>query len=257
MLTVLSPAKTLDYDSSLATKKSSLPRMQAEVKELVGVMASKQPSDLRQMMSISDDLAVLNYERFQTFEPDYDRSNSRPAVLAFKGDVYQGLDVDSFTERDFTHAQKHLRILSGLYGVLRPLDLMQPYRLEMGSRLKTEHGKDLYEYWGTRITDSLNADLQNYRTKVLVNLASKEYFSAVQPDHLDGRVISPTFKDFNRGDYRIISFFAKRARGVMAAWMIQNRVQSAKTLRDFDGMGYRYSPEHSTTDGPTFIREAS
>ncbi len=255
MLTVLSPAKTLDYESPLPTKKFSTPLMTAEIRELAGVMASKSPADLRNLMHISDELAQLNHERFQLFEEGFNRENSRPAVLAFKGDVYQGLDVAQFSERDFTHAQKHLRILSGLYGVLRPLDLMQPYRLEMGTSLKTDRAKDLYGYWGTRITDALNQDLNNYQTRVLVNLASKEYFGSVIPSQLDGRIVSPVFKDFNRDQYRIISFFAKRARGVMAAWMIRERVKSVKALKSFTGMGYRFSPEHSTNDSPTFIRE--
>ena len=255
MLTVLSPAKTLDYESPLPTKKFSTPIMMAETRELVGVMAMKSPVDLKNMMSISDELAYLNHERFQLFEEEFNRHNSRPAVLAFKGDVYQGLDVAQFSERDFTHAQKHLRILSGLYGVLRPLDLMQPYRLEMGTSLKTDRGKDLYGYWGTKITDALNQDLDNYQTRVLVNLASKEYFGSVIPSQLNGRIVSPIFKDFNRDQYRIISFFAKRARGVMAAWMITERIKSVKALKSFTGMGYRYSPDLSTSDCPTFIRE--
>ena len=257
MLTVLSPAKTLDYESKLPTRKFSTPRMTEEIHELVSVMATKSPADLRGLMDISDELAQLNYERFQVFEPEYNRTNSRPAVIAFKGDVYMGLNVEEFGERDFTYAQKHLRILSGLYGVLRPLDLMQPYRLEMGTALKTERGDDLYSYWGSRITSSLNSDLANYRTKVLVNLASKEYFGAVRTDELDGKIVSPVFRDFNRGEYRIISFFAKRARGEMAAWMIRNKIKSVRGLRDFDGMGYEYSPAHSTSSQPTFIRGAA
>ncbi len=231
--------------------------MTEETRELVSVMATKSPADLRSLMDISDELAQLNYERFQVFEPEYNRANSRPAVIAFKGDVYMGLNVEEFGERDFTYAQKHLRILSGLYGVLRPLDLMQPYRLEMGTALKTDYGDDLYSYWGGRITSSLNADLATYRTKVLINLASKEYFTAVRPSDLEGKIISPVFRDFNRGEYRIISFFAKRARGEMAAWMIRNKVKSVRGLRDFDGMGYEYSPSHSTSTRPTFIRGAA
>ena len=255
MLTVLSPAKTLDYESPLPTKKFSTPQMTAEISELVGVMATKSPADLRNLMDISDELAQLNHERFQLFERGFNRENSRPAVLAFKGDVYQGLDITQFSERDFTHAQKHLRILSGLYGVLRPLDLMQPYRLEMGTSLETDRSKDLYGYWGAKITDALNEDLDNYQTRVLVNLASKEYFGSVIPSQLDGRIVSPVFKDLNRGQYRIISFFAKRARGVMAAWMITERIKSVKALKGFTGMGYRYSHDLSTSESPTFIRE--
>jgi len=257
MLIVVSPAKSLDYESPLPTKKHTQPTMLDRSAELVGVMASKSPDELRKMMSISDSLAELNFTRFQEWERPFTPANSRPALLAFAGDVYAGLDApNSFDERDFTQAQKTLRILSGLYGVLRPLDLMQPYRLEMGSKLRTRAGGDLYEFWGDEITEVLNEDIAaSPGVKALVNLASNEYFSSVRPEQLDAPVISPAFLDRkNGGEPKIIAFFAKRARGAMAAWIIQNRVKSIKGLEAFDGMGYAYDPARSTRDRPVFVR---
>ena len=256
MLIVLSPAKSLDYESKLATKKHSQPVLLDRAAELVDVMATKSPDELRSMMGISHDLAELNAERFQDWSLPFDTTNARPALLAFSGDVYLGLDAGHrFGERDFTRAQKTLRILSGLYGVLRPLDLMQPYRLEMGSKLTTSAGDDLYSYWGDTITDQLNQDLAaSPGPDVLINLASNEYFGAVRPDRIEGRVITPKFLDEKNGDYKIISFFAKRARGAMAAWLILNRIDTIKGIRDFDADGYRYDPRRSTSDEPVFIR---
>ena len=220
-------------------------------------MAAKSPDEIGNLMGISPQLADLNWQRFQEWEPEATRKNSRPAVLAFKGDVYQGLEAESFTAADFSYAQKYLRILSGLHGVLRPLDLIQPYRLEMGSRIKNPYGKTLYDFWGNQVTEAISEELAQHRSKVLVNLASKEYFSVVKPQMLEAPVITPVFKDFNRGEYRIISFFAKRARGSMASWMIRNRIQTVKALPGFQGMGYRYSHELSTSSRPTFIRDAA
>ena len=254
MLTVLSPAKTLDYESALPTRKHSIPDRLDRSAELVDVMATKSPGEIGSMMSISDQLADLNWQRFQEWDSETTRQNARPALLAFKGDVYQGFEAETLSASDFSYAQKYLRILSGLHGVLRPLDLIQPYRLEMGTQLKTPRGKNLYEFWGNTVTEAIDEELGQHRTKVLVNLASKEYFSVIKPDRLAAQVVTPAFKDFNRGEYRIISFFAKRARGTMASWMIRNRIQTVKALPEFDGMGYRYSPELSTPNTPTFIR---
>ncbi len=254
MLLVLSPAKTLDYESPLPTRKHSVPEMIDESAELIGVLAKKNPDAIGKLMGLSPNLAELNFERYQDWSTDFTRTNARPAVLAFKGDVYMGMDVGQYSERDFTHAQKTVRILSGLHGVLRPLDLMQPYRLEMGTELKTPRGKNLYEFWGDRVTERLNADLAERNTNLLVNLASKEYFGVVKPAKLEANIVSPVFLDEKNGNYKIISFFAKRARGTMASWIVQNRVKSAKALTGFDGMGYAYDPERSTADSPTFIR---
>lgn len=259
MLIVVSPAKSLDYESPLPTRKSSTPEFLDRSAELVDVMAAKSPDDLAKLMGISGDLAELNFQRFQDWERPFTSDNARPAILSFAGDVYAGMQArETFTERDFTHAQKTLRILSGLYGVLRPLDLMQPYRLEMGTRLATHEGDDLYDFWGDRVTDALNeAIASSPGSRALVNLASKEYFGVVQPDRLDGPVVSPTFLDAKPGqEPKIISFFAKRARGAMSSWIIRNRVTSVRGLRAFDGMGYAYDPDRSTSKRPVFVRHA-
>lgn len=256
MLIVVSPAKSLDLESPLPTRKHTMPTMLDRSAELVSVMRTKTPDDLAAMMSISPSLAELNFERYQDWEPTFTTGNARPAVLTFSGDTYIGLEAATFSERDFTHAQKVLRILSGLYGVLRPLDLMQPYRLEMGTRLTTPHGDDLYDFWGDAITERVNADLAaSPGAKVLVNLASKEYFTSVRPAGIDGRIITPAFLDSKDGkDPKMISFFAKRARGSMAGWIIRNRISSAKALTDFAEDGYRYSSDRSTPDAPVFLR---
>jgi len=258
VLIVVSPAKSLDYESPLATAKFSEPEMLDHSQELVSVMADKSPDEISSMMSVSAKLGELNFQRYQDWERPFTTDNARPAVLAFNGDVYAGMDAGSFSERDFTHAQKTLRILSGLYGVLRPLDLMQPYRLEMGSKLATDRGTNLYQFWGSAITDNLNAAIAaSPGAKVLVNLASQEYFGAVKPEEIDGTIISPNFLDAKGdGDYKVVSFFAKRARGAMSAWIIKNRVTAKASLTDFDGMGYRFDPERSTSDAPTFIRRS-
>lgn len=257
MLIVVSPAKSLDYETPLTTKKSSEPRLLDDAAELVDIMAKKSPDEIGALMSISPDLAELNFERFQTWERPFTKDNARPALLAFSGDVYMGMDApNTFSERDFTHAQKTLRILSGLYGVLRPLDLMQPYRLEMGSKLENDRGRDLYEFWGDRITDQLNADLaESPGAPALINLASNEYFNSVDPDRLEARLVSPAFLDSKDGaEPKIVSFFAKRARGAMAGWIIQNRVKSIKALESFDGMGYEFDRDRSTPGRPVFVR---
>lgn len=257
MIALLSPAKSLDYESMLPTRKSSQPRMLDRAEELVEIMRIKTVDEVADLMSISDDLAALNITRYQDFTTPFTRKNARPAVLAFAGDVYMGMDVRRrFGERDYTEAQKTVRILSGLYGVLRPLDLIQPYRLEMGSKLRTNRGDTLYDYWGGAITQMVNADLvDSPGPDVVVNLASNEYFRAVRPDALDGRLISPRFLDADdHGQYRVVPFFAKRARGEMAAWMVLNRVRSVRALREFDGAGYRYDPDRSTPNEPAFIR---
>ncbi len=258
MLIVVSPAKSLDFESPLATRKYSEPLLLDQAAELVEVMREKSPDELGDMMSISPSLAELNFERFHDWSAPFTPNNARPAVLAFNGDTYLGLEASSFDARDFTHAQKTLRILSGLYGVLRPLDLIQPYRLEMGSKLETPAGDTLYDYWGDTITEALAADLDaSPGPRALVNLASNEYFGAVDPALLDARVVTPTFLDRKAdGPPRTVGFFAKRARGTMAAWIIRGRLRSVRALADFDGMGYRYDADRSTADEPVFIRSS-
>lgn len=255
MIIVLSPAKTLDFESPLATDKHTTPRFQSEARQLVEILRGKSGKEIASLMNLSPKLTTLNVQRYRDFSDRATAKNARPALLAFKGDVYQGLQAERFDARDLNYAQDHLRILSGLYGVLRPLDLMQPYRLEMGTSLASEAGKDLYAFWGERITRALNEELAGQKPKALINLASNEYFSAVNEDLLDGRIVSPVFKDRAKsGDYRVLSFFAKRARGMMAAWIIRERVDTLKGLKDFAEEGYRYSEEQSEPDRPVFLR---
>lgn len=258
MLTVLSPAKSLDYTSKLPTRKHSQPRLLDGAEILADQLAAMPPDEIGQLMSISDDLAGLNSERFREFAPPFEPGRERPAVLAFAGDVYQGMEAKSFGERDFTEAQKTVRILSGLYGLLRPMDLIAPYRLEMGTRLATPAGDSLYAYWRDRVTTLLAEDLEESPgPAVLVNLASTEYFGVVDTKALDAKVISPRFLDAPQsdpGELKVISFFAKRARGAMASWLVRERIRSPRRLRDFTGLGYAYDADRSTPTEPTFVR---
>ncbi len=254
MLILLSPAKRLDYESPLPTRKRSVPSLTDHSAELIDVLVQKSPEDIASLMSLSPELAELNVARYADWEPESDTENSRPALFAFSGDVYVGMDLGRFGERDFTHAQKTIRILSGLYGLLRPLDLMQPYRLEMGTKLENPRGRDLYEFWGDTVTDAINADLAERGDTLLVNLASNEYFAVVQPERIEARIISPAFLDEKNGQFKIISFHAKKARGAMAAWLVLNRVKSARGITEFDGLGYRYDPHRITPERPVFLR---
>lgn len=257
MLILLSPAKSLDYTSRLPKVAATQPRLLEESAQLAGVMRTKSVADLARLAGISEELAALNAERWAAFERPFTSRNARPAVLAFAGDVYQGLDVrERFGTRDYTEAQKTVRILSGLYGVLRPLDLIQPYRLEMGARLATDRGRSLYEWWGSRITDLLREDLAaSPGARVVINLASTEYASAVKPAELDAAMVSPRFEDTDPlGRRSVISFFAKRARGELAAWLVLNRVRTASALKRFDGAGYRYDAQVSSAEVPVFVR---
>ncbi|MFZ1412836.1 MAG: peroxide stress protein YaaA [Micropruina sp.] len=257
MLVLLSPAKSLDYASTLPTRKHSEPRLLDEAAQLIAVMRTKSLAEIAALMDISDELAALNAQRYADFEVPFNRANARPAVLAFDGDTYRGLAVrERFGERDFTEAQKTLRLLSGLYGVLRPLDLIQPYRLEMGTRLATERGASLYDWWGSRITALLREDLAEAPgAAAVLNLASGEYFQAVRPAELGAPVISPRFEDTDANGRRsVVSFFAKRARGELAAWVVLNRVRSPRAVKQFTGAGYRYDARASTTAQPVFVR---
>ncbi|PFG18208.1 hypothetical protein ATK74_2792 [Propionicimonas paludicola] len=257
MLSLISPAKALDFESPVPKTVHTLPRLLDDSMALAAVMKNKSVADLARLSGISDELAARNAERWAAFDVPFPTSASRVALLAFNGDAYQGLAArQRFGTRDYTEAQKTLRILSGLYGLLRPLDLILAYRLEMGTRLETEQGGSLYQWWGRRITDLIAEDLAaSPGSAVLVNLASTEYFSAVQPSSLDARVISPRFEDTDpRGRRSVISFFAKRARGELAAWLVLNRVHSARAIIEFDGAGYRYDKAASTPDQPVFVR---
>ncbi|HSN10729.1 MAG TPA: peroxide stress protein YaaA [Propionibacteriaceae bacterium] len=257
MLTIISPAKSLDLTSPVPDREYTSPRMLDESERLIEVMRGKSLSEVAGLMHLSDELAALNVQRYQDFETPFTRANSRPALLTFAGDVYQGMAARArFDDEDFTEAERTLRILSGLYGLLRPLDLIQPYRLEMGVRLATERGRSLYEWWGDRITTRLAADLaESPGERVLVNLASHEYVSAVDLDALGGPAVSPRFEDQGpRGDWKVISFSAKRARGEMAAWLVRHRVRTAADLTAFDVAGYRFEPGLSSATVPVFRR---
>lgn len=255
MLIVVSPAKTLDYESPLATKTYTLPELTDHSMALIEVCRQLTPMDIASLMKVSDKIAGLNAARFADWQPDFTPENARQAILAFKGDVYTGLEAESLSEDDFTFAQQHLRMLSGLYGLLRPLDLMQPYRLEMGTKLANGRGTNLYQFWGSIITDKLNAALAAQGDDLLINLASNEYFKAVKPKSLKGKVITPVFKDCKNGQYKVISFYAKKARGMMARYIIDNRLTSVAQLKQFDVAGYYFAPEESTAAELVFKRE--
>lgn len=254
MLMVISPAKTLDYESPLATERYTQPDFLDDACELVDQLKELEPHQISNLMSISDKLGQLNAERFQNWHTPFTPENARQAVLAFKGDVYTGLDAESFSEQDLEFAQNHLRMLSGLYGVLKPLDLMQPYRLEMGTRFENKRGKDLYEFWGSKITEEINR-LLAADDGVLVNLASNEYFKAVRKKELDGRLVTPQFKDWKNGQYKMISFYAKKARGLMCRYAIQNRITQANDLKGFNLEGYYFSEDQSDNNNWVFLRD--
>lgn len=254
MLMIISPAKTLDYESPLATERYTQPDFLDDACELVDQLKELEPHQISNLMSISDKLGQLNAERFQNWHTPFTPENARQAVLAFKGDVYTGLDAESFSEQDFEFAQNHLRMLSGLYGVLKPLDLMQPYRLEMGTRFENKRGKDLYEFWGSKITEEINR-LLAADDGVLVNLASNEYFKAVRKKELDGRLVTPQFKDWKNGQYKMISFYAKKARGLMCRYAIQNRITQANDLKGFNLEGYYFSEDQSDNNNWVFLRD--
>ncbi|ULR30543.1 peroxide stress protein YaaA [Dickeya fangzhongdai] len=254
MLITLSPAKTLDYTSPLPTQRYTQPALLEYSQQLMRHCKQLTPAEIASLMSISDKLADLNAARFQEWRPEFSLDNARQALLAFKGDVYTGLAAEDFNEADFDFAQQHLRILSGLYGVLRPLDLMQPYRLEMGIRLKNDAGNDLYQFWGDTITDTLNQALKAQNDDILINLASDEYFKSVKPARLKARLIKPVFLDEKNGKFKVISFYAKKARGLMSRFIIQNRLTTPEQLKDFDSEGYYFDAANSSADELIFKR---
>lgn len=257
MLMVISPAKTLDFESLPKTKVSSIPAFLSQSEKLVVQLRELSPQDISALMGISDKLGLLNFERFANWHTPFDNKNAKQAILAFKGDVYTGLAAETFTSRDFTFAQQHLRILSGLYGLLRPLDLIQAYRLEMGSKFQHDSGKNLYQLWSDEITGVLNDQLKDAKSSVLVNLASNEYFKVIDKKNLRGEIITPVFKDFKNGKYKIISFYAKKARGMMSAYIIKNRIDNVEDIKQFDEAGYRYSEEMSSPREWVFTRDPS
>ena len=256
MLVIISPAKTLDFEAPSTTRKYSMPGFLDESGQLIDRLRDLAPQDISDLMHISSKLGELNAERFAAWNPEFTPKNAKAAALAFKGDVYIGLDApQTFDERDFTWSQKHVRILSGLYGLLKPLDLIQPYRLEMGTRLKVNGHDDLYQFWGDKLTRALNEAIAEQKQPLLVNLASNEYFAAIDESSVDARIITPTFLDLKNGRYKFLSFFAKKARGLMTRYIVKNRVSTMKALREFDLDGYYYSAERSRGDDWVFLRD--
>jgi len=254
MLTVISPAKTLDFESPTVTDAFSQPAHLTQSRKLVRRLRQLSASDLSRLMQVSDDIADLNQQRFKKWKTPFKTDNARQALFAFKGDVYIGLDAYSMTPENVGFAQDHLRILSGLYGVLRPLDLMQPYRLEMGTRLDTDQSKNLYQFWDGRITKTLNQDLRQSGTKTLINLASNEYFKSIKPKLLKAEVITPVFKDYHKDSYRVIGFFAKKARGTMARYLVDHQIDEPEALKDFNLGGYAFNAQLSAAHEWVFTR---
>ena len=256
MIIVLSPAKTLDYEFE-SNHEHSVPIFLSQSSKLINNLKTKEPKDIASLMGLSDKLATLNFDRYQSWSPAKKVSaDSKPSMLVFKGDVYQGLQAEDLNNSQMKFAQKHIRILSGLYGILRPLDLMKPYRLEMGTKLETSEGKNLYEFWGDKVQKNVLNELKDQKSDLLINLASKEYFTVLGKLPEDINVVTPTFKDYKNGNYKIISFFAKKARGLMAKWIIQNKVTNFEDLSGFDVDGYKYSKAESTATVPVFLRKS-
>lgn len=255
MILVLSPAKRLDYDTPPVTEHHTEPRLLGESARLIKRLRELSPAEIASLMSLSDPLAALNHERYACWQSPFSPDNARQAVFAFDGDVYDGLQAGTLNAKSLDWLQGHVRILSGLYGLLRPLDLMQAYRLEMGTKLANKRGKDLYAFWGERITALLKADLRAAKSGVLVNLASEEYFKSVQAKALDVPVIQPVFEDWKNGRYKIISFFAKRARGLMARYAAEHRVKDVEALKQFDSDDYAFAPEASSETRWVFRRK--
>ena len=253
MKILISPAKSLDFESKIPTNDfSNIPFLE-QTKELSQKMDLKSKDDLKKLMNISDQLAELNYQRFQGFSFPFTKENARQAVYSFSGDVYKGLDVYTLPEEHIDSMQNSLRILSGLYGLIKPLDLIQPYRLEMGTSLKVNSSNNLYEFWGSSITDYLNQEMG--KEEILVNLASKEYFKAVQSKNLKATLVTPIFKDYKNGKLKIISFFAKKARGQMARYILDNEIETLDELKGFDIDGYGFSAEYTLNENePVFVR---
>lgn len=253
MIAVLSPSKRLNYDSS-EVQFNDVPEFSNRAGQLITVLRKQSKTDIMKLMKINEDLADLNYKRYKGFRRNYTEENSKAAVMAFTGDVYLGMDPKTFSKKDLSFAQDHIRILSGLYGLLRPLDAMQPYRLEMGTSLENKKGKNLYAFWGDDITKALNKLLEGQKEKVLVNLASKEYYSSINTSKIKGDILDINFKEYRNGVLKFLSFNAKKARGFMARYIVQNKLQTKESIKGFDLENYYFSEELSNDKSFTFIR---
>ena len=255
MLALISPAKTLDYESTLPTDHYTLPRLLDQSQQLIDVASQLSATEIAQLMSVSEKIAQLNVARFHDWQADFNFSNARQAIFAFKGDVYTGLDAYALADQEIEFAQQHLRMLSGLYGLLRPLDLMMPYRLEMGTKLANPVGANLYAFWGDTITNLINADLAETKSEVLVNIASDEYYKSVNEKKINAEIIKPVFLDQKNGKYKVISFYAKKARGLMARYIIENKLEHAEDLKSFNTDGYYFDAESSLKGELVFKRD--
>ena len=255
MLLVVSPAKKLDYEPQNKTTIHTIPDYLKDSSQLIKRMRDFSSLDISELMNVSTKIADLNFDRYAKWTANFTLNNSKQAILAFKGDVYTGMDVLSFNSSDFKFAQKHLRILSGLYGLLRPLDLMKAYRLEMGSKLSTTRGKNLYEFWDTIITDGLNEQLKKLKSDILINLASNEYFKSVKKQHLNASIITPAFKDYKNGDYKMIGIYAKKARGMLSRYIIKNKIINPEEIKEFDSDGYKFNKKLSHDYNWVFTRK--
>ncbi|MEE9494451.1 MAG: peroxide stress protein YaaA [Gammaproteobacteria bacterium] len=254
MIITLSPSKGQDFETDTPIKKHTKPADLKDSERLIKILKKVKPDELKALMDISDNIAQLNVGRYKTFTTPFTTKNSRQAIFAFKGDVYSGFELGKYTTEDFDFAQNHLRILSGLYGCLRPLDLIQPYRLEMKTKLENERGSNLYQFWGEQITESLNRELKKQQEPVLVNLASNEYFKSVKPKLLKGELLTINFKETKQGKTRVVAIFAKRARGMMADYIIRNQIEKPADIRKFKLGGYKFSRELSDDKQWTFER---
>lgn len=254
MIITLSPSKGQDFETPAKTKKHTSPVALDDSELLIKELRKIKSGELQAMMSVSENIANLNVDRFKKFKTPFSTSNAKQAIFAFKGDVYSGIDIENFSAADLDYAQKHLRMLSGLYGYLRPLDLIQPYRLEMKTRLKNPRGDNLYQFWGDSITERLNKDLAKQQEPVLVNLASNEYFKSVKPKLLEGRLLNINFKETKDGKTRIVAIFAKRARGMMTDYILRNRIEKPEDLKKFKAGGYKFSKADSDDKQWTFVR---
>jgi cytoplasmic iron level regulating protein YaaA (DUF328/UPF0246 family) len=254
MLITLSPSKGQDFDSPVPSTAHSKPKSLKESELLIEELRKFKPRDIQELMSVSENIAELNAERYKSFKTPFTMNNAKQAIFAFKGDVYSGIAIDEYKDDDLDYAQDHLRILSGLYGCLRPLDLIQPYRLEMKTKLPNPRGENLYQFWGDRITDELNEALEGQKEAVLINLASNEYFKSVKPKKLKGRLLNINFKETKDGHTRVVAIFAKRARGMMADHILRNRIETPEQVKQFSEGGYRFSSELSDHDQWTFVR---
>ena len=254
MLITLSPSKGQDFDTPSPSGIYTAPDQLEDSQLLINEAKKLDIKDVRALMDVSENISILNVERFHTWQMPFTLENAKPALFAFKGDVYSGIQKEKYSDEDLKYAQDHLRILSGLYGALRPMDLIQPYRLEMKTKLKNPRGDNLYQFWGERITEKLNDTLDTHQEKVLVNLASNEYFKSVKPKKLDARLLNISFKETKDGKTRVIAIFAKRARGMMTDFILRNRIERAEDIKDFGAGGYTFLEQQSTENNWVFER---